>query len=181
MDKNILETLRARGNHSVEMRQALIAQEDKQIRDIIVFATALMSILGVVAGFGFTALQFVQTPFIFFLGETLMLGSIFYLGFKLKGILVDWTIPTTNLIHDFADDSAKIKKAFLEKNDEEMERLANEFQAAVQDTSTPARVFRGKTVDQILTHSFLVALLGISLVLISFTSICVHKIQILHF
>lgn len=159
------------------MRQVLIEQEDKQIRDMVVFATALMSILGVVAGFGFTALQFVKTPFLFFFGEALMLGSIFYLGFRLKKALVDWTIPTTNLIYDYADDSAKLKKAILEKNEGEIKRLAEEFDASVQDTSTLQRVFRGKAVDEILTHSFVVALVGISFVLISFFPICIFHLH----
>jgi hypothetical protein len=166
MDENDL--LKTRGEHSVTMRRFLIEQEGKQIKELITFAIALMSIFGIMAGLGFTAFQYIKVAPLFFIGEFLVIGSIFYLGFRIKNLLVSWATETSNQIFDYANDAAKIKEAVLKQDAEAKKKLASEFEEAVKDTSTGPRTIRAQAVDAILQKTFWIALIGIVCVLISF-------------
>lgn len=168
MNDNEMKDLKARGDHSVKMRVHFIEQEDKQIRDIITFAIALMSILGVMAGLGFTAFQYVLTPALFFLGEFLILGSIFYIGFKVKRLLVSWASQTSKVINDFAEDSRKIKEAIINGKHEEMKKMSREFRDLVNDTTPGKPLNRAVSIDQILDITFYFALAGIFCIFMSF-------------
>ncbi|XKT74606.1 MAG: hypothetical protein ACJKTH_00750 [Patescibacteria group bacterium UBA2163] len=42
------------------------------------FATTVIGVIGLIAGFGFTALDFVKTMSLFMAGEVLLLGGLFY-------------------------------------------------------------------------------------------------------
>jgi len=42
------------------------------------FATTVLGVIGLIAGFGFTAFGYIQCLWLFFLGEGLLLGALFY-------------------------------------------------------------------------------------------------------
>jgi len=162
------ELLVARGQHSVAMRRFLIEQEGRQTRELITFAVALMSILGIMAGFGFTAFQYIKISALFFIGEFVVIGSIFYVGFRIKDLLVDWATQTSNQIFDYATDAAKTKESILNGDEESKEQLAREFENAVKDTSPAPRIIHAQTINSILIKTFSAGLIGIVCILISF-------------
>jgi hypothetical protein len=163
-----IEKLRAQGQFTVKMRQILIEQEDKQIKELINFALALMSIFGLIAGFGFTAFSYIKLYFLFFFGEVIIIGSVFYLGLSVKKLLVGWATDTSNRIYNIAEDAAKIKKAILEKDEDKIKEITGQFEHDVKDTSPQTRIIRANIVDVILRRTFWAGLVGIVFILFSF-------------
>ena len=49
------------------------------------FATTVLGAIGIIAGFGFTAFGYIQCLWLFFLGELLLLGALFYGLFWTQG------------------------------------------------------------------------------------------------
>lgn len=172
MDEDLKKKINDRVQHSITMRMKLAEREESEVHRIISLANTLLGTLGVVAGFGFTAFSYIKNTPIFFLGESLMLGSIFYLAFMIKRQLVDTAIATSNLSYDFQDDTANIKKALLGNNVQELKKFGNDFDDSVKDFSIKPRVIRAKYADKIFNETFVVALLGIFCILISFLNPC---------
>ena len=156
----------------ISMREKLIEREEKEIERIISFSNTLIGILGVIAGFGFTAFQYVQTLTFFLVGESLIVGTIFYLGFKIKYQLVGTATVTSNEIYDYQDDAAKIKKAMLANDYQLMIKMGDEFVDWVNNTDLKPRSVRAKVIDKILNVTFFITFVGLLLILLSFIPFC---------
>jgi hypothetical protein len=70
------------GSSSLKLQGKILGElGDKQL-DIyfksIGFATTVIGAIGLIAGFGFTAFGYVQSVLLFFIGESLLLGALFY-------------------------------------------------------------------------------------------------------
>lgn len=170
--EEILKQLKDKGQFTISVRQHLISQENGQIKELINFAIALMSVFGVMAGLGFTAFQYINLKSIFFVGEFMVIGSLFYLGFKIKDFLADSAISTSNDIYKYEDEAREIKAAIIEKDEVKMKKMAAEFMESVSSTSPNPRVVRAVIIRDILQNSFIFALFGIILILLSFTCLC---------
>ncbi len=168
LDKEQIENLKGRVQLSISMREKLLEREDLEVERITSFANTLMGSLGIIAGFGFTAFQYIQILDCFLLGETLIIGAIFYLGFKVKYHLVGTATATSNLIYDYQDDAAKIKKAILENDHDTMIKCGKEFIDSVNNVDIKVRVIRAKAINTILNITFVLASLGLVLILSSF-------------
>ncbi len=172
MNEEQIKNLTNRAQFSIAIREKLAERENSEVQQVISLANTLMGILGLIAGFGFTAFQFIENLELFLFGELLMIGSILYLAFSLKHSLVNSTISTSNLIYDYQDDAAKIKKAILEKEEEAMKKYADEFVGLVNDTEIKPRIIRVKFIDSILNYVFIAAFVGLALILVSFINFC---------
>lgn len=166
-----MENLKARGQFTVQMRQVLIGQEDKQVKELINFSLALMSIFGLIAGFGFTAFQYIRSEALFFLGEIIIISAVFYLGLTVKHLLVGWAVGTSNQIYDLEAESAEIKTAWNNKDEEKMRSMGQEFVDQAASPTTSPRVIRAKIINIYLNRSIWAALIGVVFILLSFISL----------
>ncbi len=70
------------GSNSFQLQSRVLEDLGTKQVDIyfksIGFATTVIGAIGLIAGFGFTALGYVQSLWLFFIGEGLLLGAIFY-------------------------------------------------------------------------------------------------------
>lgn len=166
--KNILD----RFKFTLLAREKLIEREDTEIERIISFANTLMGTIGIIAGFGFTAFDYIQTLNFFLFGEFLMVISIFYLGFKVKYHLVNTAISTSNSIYDFQDDAAKIKEIILNNDEESMNKKNKEFSDSINNSEIKPRIIRATPINSILNTTFFLSIIGLLFILISFTNLC---------
>lgn len=85
-------------------------QEQKYIDELLSFSYKMVQAIGIVAGFGFTALGFVKNihPFVF--GEVALIASMIYGIYNLKSIY-------TKIIKTLRDSSSKKIKVMKEKSD----------------------------------------------------------------
>ncbi len=70
------------GSNSLQLQGRVLEDLGTKQLDIyfksIGFATTVIGAVGLIAGFGFTAFGYVQSVFLFFVGEALLLSSLFY-------------------------------------------------------------------------------------------------------
>src|ERR1700733_13092782 len=171
MESEDVENLKARGEFTVQMRQILIGQEDKQVKELINFSLALMSIFGLIAGFGFTAFQYIKFQSLFFLGEIVIIGAVFYLGLTVKHLLVGWAVGTSNEVYNYEAEAAEIKTAWNSKDTDKMKKMGKEFVDQAASPTTSPRVIRANIIDIHLNRSIWAALIGVVFILISFVSL----------
>lgn len=78
------------GSESFQLQSRIFEDYGKKKLDIyfksIGFTTVVIGTAGLIAGFGFTAISEIQSEFLFFVGEALLLSSIFYGLFWIQGI-----------------------------------------------------------------------------------------------
>lgn len=73
------------------------------------FTTSVTSVIGIIAGFGFTALGYTQSIFMFFLGEGLLVSALFY------GLVwTQWIYAGE--FNSLSADSEKFRKFFDDRN-----------------------------------------------------------------
>jgi hypothetical protein len=70
------------GSQNFQLQSKVLEEVGTRQIDIyfksIGFATTVIATIGLIAGFGFTALGYVDSPCFFFIGEALLIGGIFY-------------------------------------------------------------------------------------------------------
>lgn len=78
------------GSESFQLQSRIFEDYGKKKLDIyfksIGFTTVVIGTAGLIAGFGFTAINEIQSEFLFFIGEGLLLSSIFYGLFWIQSI-----------------------------------------------------------------------------------------------
>lgn len=82
-------------------------QEQKYIDELLTFSYKIVQTIGIVAGFGFTAVGFVNSIILFVMGEALLIGSIVYGIFNLKKIYT----KTLSTLKNSSDKKIKALKA----------------------------------------------------------------------
>ncbi len=171
MNEKDIENLKARGQKTIDLRKSLIEIEKEQRQVLVTFSFTFGSILAVLAGFGFTAFSFIKDYSMFFAGEFLVIAGLFYLGFRTKNMLAGWAVGTSNQIYELESEAAQIKEAIIKNDVQNGKRLAKEFEDAVMNTAPNPRIIQSQPINSALTVTFWVALVGIALILISFTCI----------
>ena len=166
--KNVMDRI----SFSISMREKLIDDERERIKTLVTFGINLMGIYGVIAGFGFSAFQHINYHVLFFTGEVLTIGSIFYLGIKIKTVLVKELERISQDVCGFEQDTASVKAALIKKDGNEIFKLGKEFGESISNTKTNPIIERFKPLDQMITVAFWVAAVGILFILISFLKIC---------
>lgn len=172
--ENNIKNLAKYGKFTVEVREKLLENYWKEIPHFYQHSQVLMSILGLIAGFGFTAYQYIKSPFMFFLGETFVVGSVFYLLYNLKLHIAGQPISTEKIINDYQEKARKIKESILLKNEKDIELLSKEFDDNVNDTSVFIPIENAKNLNISLENSFWFSIVGIILIFLSF--FCMHSI-----
>ena len=168
MTKEEFDTLKVKGQFTVTMRERLIEQEKEERQAIFTFIFTLSSILVIIAGFGFTAFQFIKIKPAFFLGEFLVMGALFYLGYKTKQWLVNSASETSNKIYDLEVEASEIKEVMLKNDEVKAKEIGKVFLDKVSDTKANPRIIPAKIIDAPLTNAFWVAMVGIIFILLSF-------------
>ena len=169
MNSNNLEKIKEYLGLILDLRKIFLERYREEIRDLTQYATALMSVLGLIAGFGFTAFKYIFCLKLFLLGEVLVIFSIIYLILKTKDILANQPIDTENQINNSVSKAREIKKALIDNNESEIIKLGNEFNDSVFDISSNVPEMRtAKDISGDLSVAIWVALSGIILILSSF-------------
>jgi hypothetical protein len=167
-DEEVFKNIRDRVSFSISMRERLIEDERERIKTLVSFGINLMGIYGIIAGFGFSAFQFINFHFLFFVGEILTIGSIFYLGIKIKTLLVNELDRISEEVSGLELDTANVKAAIVEKDGDKVLKLAEEFNESISNTKPNPIIKKFKPLDDIITVAFWVGALGILTILISF-------------
>ncbi len=128
-----------------------------------------MGTLAIIAGFGFTAFQFINSLPLFFIGEFFVIFSILYLIHKTQGYIAGQPTSTERWINDSLNKVRDIKKALIEKNEEDIKILAREFQGDTSDISKEIPPLEAsKYISKHLQNAFWIGVVGIGLVIASF-------------
>ena len=153
----------------LDTRNRLLLNYREEIRDFIQYVISFMSILGVFAGFGFTAYDYIPNKILFFVGEILVILSIVYLIFKTKNILAGQPSSTENWINGSMDKTNEIKKAILTQNEDEIKKLGEEFNGKILDfSSRPPKLETAGMLSRYINRAILPAIIGIIFILLSF-------------
>ena len=140
----------------------------KEIPLLFQYTQALMSILGLIAGFGFTGFQYIKSPIIFFLGEIMVIGSVLYLVYTLKIYIAGQPISTENLINGYQEKTRQIKKALQEKNIDKINEFSKEFRKNINDISEGPKVQTARILNNNIEVAFLFSVLSIFSIFLSF-------------
>jgi hypothetical protein len=157
------------GQFLTDLRRQFLANYREEFSQLIRYGETLMGTLAVIAGFGFTAFQFINSLTLFFAGEILVIFSILYLIYKTKTYIVGQPISTEKWINDSINKVRDIKKALLENNELKIKTLAAEFQNSASDTSTEMPELQAsKNIGNDLKNAFWLGSVGIVLIISSF-------------
>lgn len=123
------------GSKSLKMQGEILKDLGNKKIDIyfksIGFTTSVTSVIGIIAGLGFTAFGYVQSTFLFFLGEGFLVGAIFY------GLI--WTQQVyAGEFHSLNSDSKKFRDFFDVRN----EKFLALYNRALKDHLINEKKFR---------------------------------------
>jgi hypothetical protein len=131
------------------------------------YIETLISTFGIIAGFGFTAYEFVKNTNIFWIGEACIIFSIFYLLHKMKNDTLTEQESTENLINQYSEIKKELKNTILESDYSKMKELNNGYLEKINNVSyqplTGTKLFK-----KALNKSWYIALLGFILIFSSF-------------
>ncbi|HVW82582.1 MAG TPA: hypothetical protein VHC68_01390 [Candidatus Paceibacterota bacterium] len=111
------------GSNSFQLQGRVLEDLGTKQLDIyfksIGFATTVIGVVGLIAGFGFTALDHVESMALFFFGEVLLLGGLFY------GLF--WTQQKYQAEFKSLEEERKKLAAFYEKRNGKFMELYNKW------------------------------------------------------
>ena len=136
---------------TIDLRNRLYDKVREELKELTSYVTSLMSIFGIVAGFGFTAFQYIKSPHLFFIGLILVIISILYLVFQTKRYLVGSPIDTEKHINDLAKKANEIKRAMKEGDELEIKRLALELKDRYDDESPSPKLMQAEYISKHLS------------------------------
>lgn len=152
-----------------ELKSQFLKNYREEFAELIRYVQTLMGALAVIAGFGFTAYQFINNLTLFFIGETLVVFSILYLIYKTKIYISGQPTSTETWLNNSVSKMAEIKTALLEKNQDNLKRLAAEFTSDVNKVAKEMPAFEAsKNVSENLNTAFWLGTAGIALIFTSF-------------
>jgi hypothetical protein len=153
---------------TIQIREKLTDNYLKEMNQIFQYIQSLMGTLGIIAGFGFTAFQFIQSKTLFFIGEFLVVGSIMFLIYKLKIHIARQPINTEHQLNNYSEEARKVKEAVLNKDESELAKIMAEFNEKVNDVSVVLPLKMAKIINESLEKAFFCSIIGIILILLSF-------------
>lgn len=120
-------------------------QEQKYIDEMLSFSYKMVQVIGIVAGFGFTAIGFVNNMFMFAIGEALLISSMVYGIYSLKSIY-------TGILKKLRESSDRKYKILKKKSD----LFTNTISSAIKNKYVDLEGFQSKLtkVDQELLSEF---------------------------
>lgn len=105
------------GSENFQLQSRIFEDYGKKKLDIyfksIGFTTVVIGTAGLIAGFGFTAISEIQSEFLFFTGEALLLSSIFYGLFWIQNIY-------QGEFRSIEDEMKRLRKFYDERNEKYM-------------------------------------------------------------
>lgn len=134
------------GSENFQLQSRIFEDYGKKKLDIyfksIGFTTVVIGTAGLIAGFGFTAINEIQSGFLFFIGEALLLSSIFYGLFWIQNIYQG----------EFRSIEEEIKRLreFYDKRNEKYMVLYNEWMLKKYVTKSKLKElqeFENKSID----------------------------------
>lgn len=155
-------------NLTINLRETLLQKVQNEINEVIRFIISLMGTLGIIAGFGFTAFQYIESPFLFFIGEVLVVGTILYLGFNTKNTLVELAIDTQDHVNHWVQKATEVRKALVDRNEPEINQLEKEFSENLDDSTLPKKYIGAEVVGRYLNLSMWFGAIGTFLIIASF-------------
>lgn len=166
---NIKEKCGEYGKLLLTLRKQFIGKIDKQVEILDKHVHSIITALGVVAGFGFTAVSNVKHIYFFVAGEFLTVVPILYLLWFFTNDYLDGLRNTKDTLTEFEKNNTRIKKALVENREDEQLELANEFDALIQNTDyTPDPSPTTNYYSIRLNIIFFFTIFGIIFLLLSF-------------
>lgn len=169
MPSSDIEKVAEYGSFLNDIRKQFLENYREEFSQLIQYVQVLMGTLGVLAGFGFTAFQFIHSLILFFTGEALVVLSIFYLIYKTQIYITGQPISTENWLNKSVGKIKEIKTAILANNETDLKRLADEFAGDVNDVSQELPPFEAsKIISSSIKSAFWIGIVGICLIFLSF-------------
>jgi hypothetical protein len=157
----------------INQRKEFLKNYREEFLQLVKYGETLMSSLAIIAGFGFTAFQYINNQIIFFIGEGLVVFSILYLIYRTKSYVAGQPISTESWINNSIPKVAEIKSALIEGENNKIKELAEEFRRDIYDVSKEMPPLKAsKEISSDLSKSFLLGTLGIILIFLSFARFC---------
>ena len=153
---------------SIDLRREFLKKGQNEISEVIRFMISLMGTLGLIAGLGFTAYQYILNYLLFFIGEIVIVGTIIYLGYKTKTTLISYAVDTEGYVNYWVNKATEIRKAMIEKDLFKIENLEKELNESMTDTSTPPKFVGATVVQKYLDNALIYSSIGIFIILVSF-------------
>ncbi|MEN9551969.1 MAG: hypothetical protein RI935_346 [Candidatus Parcubacteria bacterium] len=153
---------------TITIREKLGENYSKEMSQLFQYTQSLMGVLGLIAGFGFTAFQFIESYILFFVGELLVVGSVLYLVYKVKIYTAAQPIKTEEYLNKYHDKAREIKSAILSDDKDAISALSEEIKKEVNDTSEIPKLKIAKIISDSLKKSFWFSSVGIILIFASF-------------
>lgn len=151
------------------LREQFLKNYREEFSQLVKYGETLMGTLAVIAGFGFTAFQYVNSLVLFFTGEILVVFSILYLIHKIEDYIAGQPVSTEIWLNNSVSKMREIKKSILENEQTKLNKLASEFMGDVSDFSKDMPLFdASKNMSGYLKNAYWLGTLGISLVFLSF-------------
>jgi hypothetical protein len=158
----------AYGKFLTEQRAAFLENYRKEFSRLLKYGETLMATLAIIAGFGFTAFEFIKDLVLFFGGETFVVFAILYLIYKTKSYLEGQILSTEQWINTNFSKTPAIKKALLENDQTNIEKFSKEFNDSLIDTSEAYPLQTSKDASKALNTAFICGIIGIGIIFISF-------------
>ena len=151
------------------LREQFLKNYREEFAQLVKYGETLMGTLAVIAGFGFTAFQFINSLILFFTGEILVVFSILYLIYNIRVYIAGQSIETETWLNNSVRKMRDIKKSIIEDSQTDLKRLADEFRDDVNDISKEVPLFVvSKNISNNLQNSFWIGTVGIGLIFTSF-------------
>ncbi|MEI6810486.1 MAG: hypothetical protein WCK60_00360 [Candidatus Nomurabacteria bacterium] len=163
-----LENISGYIKYTIQIREKLTDNYLKEMNQIFQYIQSLMGTLGIIAGFGFTAFQFIESKCLFFIGEFLVVGSIVFLIYKLKIYVAGQPMNTEQQINNYSEEARKVKGAILNNDELELKNFVDGFSKKVNDVSIILPLKMAKIINESLEKAFLCSVFGIILIFLSF-------------
>ncbi len=169
MERTKLEKNREYFGMFLNLRKKFQDRHSEQTKVFYGHVNAVITALGVIGGFGFTAVSNVKNIYLFTLGELFVVGSILYLLWFFTSDYLRGIKSTEELLGIFEKNSLAVKKALVENNEAEQQRIAEDFDKQIENTEhTPSPEPATKYYKIRLYGVFVLTVLGVVFLLVSF-------------
>ena len=163
-----LEKAIEKGQFMLSLRDNFLKNHREEYQISVQYIVSIMSVLGLIAGFGFTAFSSVLSLKLFFFGEMLVVGSILYLILNTKNRLIGQFYDTEKRVNQLIGEIRELKRAILDKNLEKLNRMNSEFSESVNDTSEIPKLAIAENIDHHLSLIIASSSVGIVFIFFSF-------------
>jgi uncharacterized membrane protein len=166
--KTELEKAIEYGQFIISLREKFLKNHREEYQISVNYIISLLGVLGLIAGFGFTAFSSVISMKLFFFGECFVVGSILFLMLNTKNRLLGQFNDTEKRINQSVRETREIKKAIIDKDFSKLSKINSEFDANVNDVSEVSELKIAENIDSHLSLAISASTAGIILIFLSF-------------